>query len=98
PIAGKTGTTQSYGDVWFMGFSPDITLGVWVGYEEQVNALSNNGRTRARSIWSLIMNEMTEKQPELFTTEQFPQPDGIVKATVSSASGLLPSALTNQAG
>ncbi|GBG06238.1 carboxypeptidase [Paenibacillus agaridevorans] len=98
PIAGKTGSTQSYGDVWFMGFSPDVTLGVWAGYEEQVNSLSNNGRTRARSIWTLIMNEVSEQKPGLFNTEEFPKPDGIVKATVSSASGLLPSSLTSSAG
>lgn len=98
PIAGKTGSTQSYGDVWFMGFSPDVTLGVWAGYEEQINSLSNNGRTRARSIWTMIMNEVSETKPELFATEEFPKPDGVVKASVSTASGLLPSALTQQAG
>ncbi|MDQ6420863.1 transglycosylase domain-containing protein [Paenibacillus sp. LHD-117] len=98
PIAGKTGSTQSYGDVWFMGFSPDVTLGVWAGYEEQINSLSNNGRTRARSIWTMIMNEVTAQKPGLFTTEAFPKPEGIVKASVSTASGLLPSALTQEAG
>jgi Membrane carboxypeptidase (penicillin-binding protein) len=98
PIAGKTGTTQSYGDVWFVGFSPDITLGVWAGYEEQINALSNEGRTRARSIWALIMNELAEQKPELFQTKEFAKPDGVVKATVSSASGLLPTSLTREAG
>jgi penicillin-binding protein len=98
PIAGKTGSTQSYGDVWFMGFSPDVTLGVWAGYEEQINALSNNGRTRARSIWTMIMNEVSEKKPGLFATEEFPKPEGVVKASVSTASGLLPSPLTQQAG
>lgn len=98
PIAGKTGTTQSYGDVWFLGFTPDVTIGVWAGYEEQINSLSNNGRTRARSIWTLIMNQLTEEKPELFPTEDFPKPDGIVKATVSSASGQLPTNLTRSAG
>ncbi|MCA0753906.1 transglycosylase domain-containing protein [Paenibacillus sp. N4] len=98
PIAGKTGSTQSYGDVWFMGFSPDITLGVWSGYEEQVNSLSEEGKGRARSIWALIMNKVTDAKPELFATDKFERPEGIVKATVSSASGLLPSDLTKQAG
>lgn len=98
PVAGKTGTTQSYGDVWFMGFTPDVTLGVWAGYEEQINSLSNNGRTRARSIWTLIMNRLTEEKPELFVTDAFTQPEGVVKATVSKASGLLPSELTKSAG
>ncbi|MEK3884446.1 transglycosylase domain-containing protein [Paenibacillus sp. PL2-23] len=98
PVAGKTGSTQSYGDVWFMGFTPDVTLGVWAGYEEQINSLSNNGRTRARSIWTLIMNRLTEEKPELFVTEAFAKPEGIVKMTVSSASGLLPTQLTTAAG
>ncbi|WP_053375602.1 transglycosylase domain-containing protein [Paenibacillus sp. FJAT-27812] len=98
PIAGKTGSTQSYGDVWFMGFSPDITLGVWAGYEEQVNSLSENGKARARSIWALIMNKVAETKPEMFVTDKFVRPSGIVKATVSSASGLLPSQLTKEAG
>ncbi|GKU78468.1 transglycosylase domain-containing protein [Paenibacillus sp. L3-i20] len=98
PVAGKTGSTQSYGDVWFMGYTPDVTLGVWAGYEEQVNALSNNGRTRARVIWTQIMNKLTETKPELFPTKDFAKPDGIVKASVSSASGLLPSSLSREAG
>lgn len=98
PIAGKTGSTQNYGDVWFMGFSPDITLGVWAGYEEQINYLSEKGKTRARSIWALIMNKLTDTKPELFVTDSFERPEGIVKATVSSASGLLPSQLTKDAG
>jgi len=96
PIAGKTGSTQSYGDVWFMGFTPDVTLGVWAGYEEQINSLSNNGRKRAINIWGLIMNELTEKRPDLFAADSFNRPEGIVKATVSGASGLLPNELSKQ--
>lgn len=98
PIAGKTGSTQSYGDVWFMGFTPDVTLGVWAGYEKQIHSLSNDGKKRARSIWALMMNEITEAKPELFSTDKFEQPSGLVKATVSSASGKLPSQLTKDAG
>ncbi|WP_424765894.1 transglycosylase domain-containing protein [Paenibacillus sp. sgz302251] len=98
PIAGKTGSTQSYGDVWFMGFTPEVTLGVWSGYEEQINSLSEAGKARARQIWALIMNKVTDTKPELFTTDSFDRPSGIVKATVSSASGLLPSQLTKEAG
>ncbi|MGO4540599.1 transglycosylase domain-containing protein [Paenibacillus sp. 2TAB19] len=98
PIAGKTGSTQSYGDVWFMGFSPDVTLGVWAGYEEQINSLSTEGKKRARAIWAKIMDQLVEKKPELLVTDKFNKPDGIVKATVSSASGLLPSQLTKEAG
>lgn len=97
-FAGKTGSTQSYGDVWFVGFTPDVTLGVWAGYEKPIHTLSTNGRTRARNVWGLIMNELTEKRPDLFETKKFTQPDNIVKATVSSTSGLLPSGLNKAEG
>ncbi|MFC4778392.1 transglycosylase domain-containing protein [Paenibacillus sp. GCM10023252] len=98
PIAGKTGSTQDYGDVWFMGFTPDITLGVWSGYEKQVNTLSKKGRLRAQWIWTYIMNQATETKPELFKTKEFTKPSGIIRATVSSASGKLPTSLTREAG
>ena len=35
PVAGKTGTTNDFTDAWFVGFSPSITCGVWVGYDEK---------------------------------------------------------------
>ncbi|GGH25836.1 transglycosylase domain-containing protein [Paenibacillus segetis] len=98
PIVGKTGTTQNYGDVWFMGFTPDVSLGVWIGYKEPVNTLSNAGKSRAKSIWSLVMNEVTTNKPDLFTTTEFTKPDGIVSKTVSGYSGKLPTELTSQAG
>lgn len=97
PIAGKTGTTQNYGDVWFMGFTPDVTLGVWAGYEQQVNVLTGDGKTRARKIWATIMNKVTDIKPELFQTPTFTKPDGIVTMTVSGFSGKLPTDLTRQA-
>lgn len=98
PIVGKTGTTQNYADVWFMGYSPDVTLGVWIGYKEPVNTLSEPGKSRARSIWAMVMNEVTENEPDLFVTPEFVKPDGIVSATVSGFSGKLPTELTKQAG
>lgn len=98
PIAGKTGTTQNYADVWFMGYTPDVTLGVWIGYKESVNTLSEDGKKRARSIWAKVMNEVTDRQPDLFKTDSFVKPEGIVKMTVSGYSGKKPTALTEQAG
>jgi penicillin-binding protein len=98
PIAGKTGTTQNYGDVWFEGFTPDITLGVWAGYEKTIHTLSTDSHGRARAIWAEIMNEVTEAKPELFPTKAFKKPTDIVSMTVSSVSGKLPTELTRSAG
>ncbi|MGG6310043.1 transglycosylase domain-containing protein [Paenibacillus macerans] len=98
PVVGKTGTTQNYADVWFMGYSPDVTLGVWVGYKEPVNTLSEAGKSRARKIWAQVMSEVTENEQGLFVTKEFAKPDGIVSKTVSGYSGKLPTQLTQQAG
>ncbi|WP_233567802.1 penicillin-binding protein 1A [Cohnella faecalis] len=98
PIAGKTGTTQNYGDVWFEGFTPDMTLGVWVGYEKQIHTLSKAGHDRAKLIWAKIMSSVTDAKPELFPTKSFAKPSGLVTMTVSSVSGKLPTELTREAG
>ncbi|WP_017814662.1 transglycosylase domain-containing protein [Paenibacillus shenyangensis] len=98
PIAGKTGSTQNYADVWFMGFTPDVTLGVWAGYREPVNTLSEDGKKRARTLWATIMNRVTDSDPELFKTDSFTKPDGIVTQTVSGYSGKLPTSATRRSG
>lgn len=99
-ISGKTGSTQDDADAWFMGFSPDITTGVWIGYDQPVYKLSSkNGQTQhAKTIWALMMNTAIEKKPELFANKSFTKPEGIVEMTVSNLSGKLPSELTAQSG
>ncbi|WP_084064985.1 transglycosylase domain-containing protein [Paenibacillus stellifer] len=97
PIVGKTGTTQNYADVWFMGYSPDVTLGMWVGYKEQINTLEGKTqRKQAQTLWAKVMNAVVDKNPELFTTKKFDQPEGIVKDTVSAYSGKQPTSLTDK--
>mgnify|MGYP001279878893 CR=1 FL=1 len=96
-IVGKTGTTQNYYDVWFVGFNPDVTTGVWIGYDQQAS-LSTEGQRRARAIWAKIMNTAIDLKPELFATKEFTRPSNIVEMTVSSVSGDLPSDLVRQAG
>lgn len=98
-FVGKTGSTQDDSDAWFMGYTPDITVGVWVGFDKPIHTLSNkNGETRhAMEIWSKVMNEAIELKPELFPNKKFVKPDNIVSATVSSVSGKLPNELTKEA-
>ncbi|MEN1987550.1 transglycosylase domain-containing protein [Paenibacillus hubeiensis] len=97
PIVGKTGSTQSYADVWFEGYTPDVTLGVWVGYKQPVNTLETKSqRKRAQQLWTQIMNELVSSQKDLFVTDSFKKPDGIVSKTVSAYSGKLPTSLTDK--
>ncbi|MCU6795228.1 penicillin-binding protein [Paenibacillus sp. WQ 127069] len=99
-IVGKTGSTQDDADAWFMGYTPDITLGVWAGYDSPVHKLSSRtgGTSRAKNIWALVMNEAINKKPEYFPTKTFKRPENIVEMTVSGYSGKLPSAASSKSG
>jgi penicillin-binding protein 1A len=57
PAAGKTGTTQDYTDAWFIGFTPQITSGVWVGYDDKQISLGKKetGARAALPIWLEFM-------------------------------------------
>ncbi|WP_248926485.1 transglycosylase domain-containing protein [Paenibacillus hamazuiensis] len=98
PIVGKTGSTQDDADAWFEGFTPDITLGVWAGYDSPVHKLSKTtgGTSRAKNIFALALDAAIDKRPEKFPTKTFARPDGIVEMTVSSLSGKLPSELVRK--
>jgi len=93
PIVGKTGTTSDNYDLWFVGYSPDVTLGIWIGYDTPA-ALENSNR--AKFVWADVMNELVESTPDLFATPEFTKPKDIVSKTVSKVSGLLPSDLVVQ--
>ncbi|UHA74061.1 transglycosylase domain-containing protein [Paenibacillus sp. 481] len=95
-VAAKTGSTQNYADTWFVGYTPDVTMGVWVGYDEQIHVLNRSARSRSTEIWSKVMNEVAKTTPNLLKTAKFERPDGIVRRTVSAYSGKLPSSLTDK--
>ncbi|PID61588.1 MAG: penicillin-binding protein [Ignavibacteriae bacterium] len=61
PAAGKTGTTQEFGDAWFMGFTPQFAAGVWVGFDDRRVSFTGNygqGAKAANPIWSNFMREV----------------------------------------
>jgi penicillin-binding protein 1A len=67
PAGGKTGTTQDYTDAWFLGFTPQLTCGVWVGYDDKQISLGK-GETGARAalpIWLEFMKAALDGQPVL---------------------------------
>src|SRR5579863_5337121 len=67
PAAGKTGTTQDYTDAWFMGFTPQLTCGVWVGFDDKQISLGKKetGARAALPIWLEFMKTALEGQPAL---------------------------------
>ncbi|MBR1693552.1 MAG: transglycosylase domain-containing protein [Lachnospiraceae bacterium] len=84
-IAGKTGTTSKYKDVWFAGYTPYYTATTWTGYDNNLN-LAKSEQGLSKSLWRQVMSQIHENLPN----KSFDKPSGIVTATVCSKSGKLP--------
>jgi len=76
PAAGKTGTTQDYGDAWFMGYTPQLAAGVWIGFDDRRITFTGSygqGARAANPIWSNFMREVYDTLD--FPIESFEIPD-----------------------
>ena len=80
PIAGKTGTTENYGDAWFVGYTPKLATAVWMGYPEgqarqmtSVHGMKINGGSLPASIFQKFMSKAT-RDPR-YSGGDFPKPD-----------------------
>jgi penicillin-binding protein 1A len=86
PIAGKTGTTNEQADAWFIGYSPEVITGVWVGYDQsRFLGWGETGARAALPIWSEFMHAALDPRP----VRDFPVPEAIVFARVDRKTGLL---------
>ena len=69
PLGGKTGTTSDFDDAWFIGFSPSITTGVWIGYDNrQTLGEKESGGHAALPVWMSFMKVAIADRPD----EHFP--------------------------
>ena len=84
-IAGKTGTTSDYNDVWFSGYTPYYTATTWAGYDNNAKLVGSE-KNLAKVLWRAVMSKIHEELPN----QSFNRPSGIVSATVCSKSGKLP--------
>ena len=91
PLAGKTGTTNGYIDAWFIGYSAEITTGVWMGFDNQESlGQGETGSRAALPVWKNFMkNILKEKEPV-----EFEIPPSIVFAQIDSKTGFLAQAET----
>jgi penicillin-binding protein 1A len=88
PLAGKTGTTDGYKDALFIGFSPTIVTGVWVGLDHHGTlGDKETGAKAALPIWMHFMEQVLRGQPY----HDFALPEGVVKVHMDAKSGLLAS-------
>jgi len=87
PIAGKTGTSQDHRDMWFIGGTPDIVAGAWMGYDDfsTIESTDWTGGGTVVPWWTEIMQEVLKDQP----VRDFPVPEGITFVIVDPESGKL---------
>ncbi len=86
PCAGKTGTTSSFRDAWFMGYTPQILTGVWVGFDNEYSlGRSETGSRAACPIWTMFMKDAMKGLP----VKEFEVPPGIVFVRIDPKTGLL---------
>ncbi|MDO4293102.1 MAG: transglycosylase domain-containing protein [Eubacteriales bacterium] len=88
-IAGKTGTTSDYNDIWFSGYTPYYTCTTWTGYDNNTKLRQGAERSLAKKLWREVMSRVHEN----LENKAFQQPADIVAQTVCSKSGKLPTAL-----
>lgn len=105
-VAGKTGTSEFEIDNWFVGYTPEVTLGSWIGYDNAYNAshaiIGSDGygpaTTRSMRNWTHIMNSIYNAKPELFTGANFVEPDTVYRDSVVAATGTKPGSVTGPSG
>lgn len=86
PVAGKTGTTDGYRDAWFVGYTPELVIGVWLGFDDE-RAIRLTGSQAALPIWVDIARRLVPA-----AAPDFPVPSGIVSRTIDPRTGQLATA------
>jgi penicillin-binding protein 1A len=85
PLGGKTGTMDEYTDAWFVGFDPNITVGVWIGHDEKKPlGRGETGATAALPIWTEFMRGYIETRGNREAPPEFEAPGNIVFTTLDS--------------
>ena len=96
-FAGKTGTTEERKDVWFVGMNPNLTMGLWMGYDHNVTI--GKDTYPHYELWARLMNAIYDVKPEIIgVNDTLQMPKGIVKQEFCTVSGLLPSDACREAG
>ncbi|PJW22364.1 peptidoglycan glycosyltransferase [Geobacillus thermodenitrificans] len=101
--AGKTGTSQDNRDSWFVATNPNVTFGVWIGYDRPASLESRykgfSYGQRTQLLWAQLMNAAHRVKPKLINpSERFLMPGGIVRRAYCATSGFSPSSACKKAG
>jgi penicillin-binding protein 1A len=87
PAGGKTGTTNDYADVWYVGYTSDLVAGIWMGFDKPQKIMNNaQGGRLAAPAWAAFMNEVYRGKP---APSDWPQPGGIIAQEIDGSTNLL---------
>jgi penicillin-binding protein 1A len=93
PVAGKTGTTNDNSDVWFIGLTPDLVAGVWLGFDKPISiAPGAGGGSLAAPVWGKMLARYYASKPEILTSReavQWTPPLGVIMGEVDRETGQL---------
>ncbi|MFL5487202.1 MAG: transglycosylase domain-containing protein [Gemmatimonadaceae bacterium] len=93
PVAGKTGTTNDNSDVWFIGLTPDVVAGVWLGFDKPTSiAAGAGGGSLAAPVWGKMLARYYATKPEILTTRdatQWAPPIGVIMGDFDRETGQL---------
>jgi penicillin-binding protein 1A len=93
PAAAKTGTTQDFADAWFVGYTPHITAGAWVGFDDQrvkfYGWSDGQGARAAMPIWARFMKYVYEDREIGMPVEYFERPEGIIEEVICNDTRML---------
>ncbi len=87
PVAGKTGTSDESRDAWFVGYTPDLVAGVWVGRDDNASGTGTGG-SLAAPVWAHFMSRALSDRPH----RDWSPPPNVVRQEVCALTGLLPNA------
>ena len=87
-VAGKTGTTDDYNDLWFVGYTPYYTCAVWSGYDNNEKLPDDYSRDFHKDMWRKVMTRIHEGLED----KDFEMPSSVEKLSICSETGLLPRA------
>jgi 1A family penicillin-binding protein len=98
PVAGKTGTTNDNSDVWFIGLTPDVVAGVWLGFDKPISiAPGAGGGSLAAPVWGKMLARYYAAKPEILTSREASQwtpPLGVIMGEVDRETSQLATDMT----
>lgn len=92
PAAGKTGTTQDYTDAWFVGFTPQLVAGCWLGFDDpriKFGGAYGQGGRAAAPIWGRFMKYVYDDPQTTMELKYFEMPPDVEEANICTVTGLL---------